>query len=131
MHQPEPSGSATSFAPRTQAHLIADYLWNQAVQQVAALLAASQEALLIWDESVLEKAESVHNPDLCSGRSSKAKRLTRIRKSFFQPPIGRWPICAAGLHWIGLLVSGLAGTPTVALMQWWTTRSATPAITRS
>jgi hypothetical protein len=28
----------------------------------------------------------------------------------------------AGLHWIGLLVSGLSGTPSVAVMQWWTTR---------
>ena len=105
-----------------QANLIADYLWEQAVQQVAALLSASQEALLIWDESVLEKAESEHNPDLCSVRSSTARRLTRIRKGFFQPPTGRHPICVAGLHWIGLLVSGLSGTPTVALMQWWTTR---------
>lgn len=105
-----------------QATLIADYLWNQAVQQVASLLAASQEALLIWDESVVEKAESEHNPDLCSVRSSKARRLTRIRKGFFQPPSGRRPICVAGLHWIGLLVSGQVGTPTVALMQWWTTR---------
>src|SRR5262245_47060110 len=76
-----------------QASLLADYLWNQAVQQVAALLAASQEVLLIWDESVLEKAESDHNPDLCSVRSSKARRLTRIRKGFFQPPSGRRPVC--------------------------------------
>jgi len=91
---------------------------------VASLLAAGQEALVIWDESVLEKAESDHNRDYCSVRSSKARRLTRIRKGFFQPPISRRPICVAGLHSIGLLVSGLAGTPSVALMQWWTTRGA-------
>ena len=102
-----------------QADLIATYLWEQAVQQVAALVAAS---LLIWDDSVLEKAESDHTGDLCSVRSSKAKRLTRIRKGFFQPPTGRRPICVAGLHWIGSLVSGLSGTPSVALMQWWTRR---------
>jgi hypothetical protein len=53
-------------------------------------------------------------------RSSIARPLTRIRKGFSQPPIGRRPICVAGLHWIGLLVSGLASTPSVALMQWWT-----------
>ena len=92
------------------------------MQQVTTLRASGQEALLIWDESVLSKAESEHTPDVCSARSSKARRLTRSRKGFFQPPIGRRPICVAGLHWIGLLVSGLAGTPTVALMQWWTTR---------
>lgn len=61
-----------------QANLIADYLWEQAVQQVAALLSASQEALLIGDESVLEKAESEHNPDLCSVRSSTASGIVAL-----------------------------------------------------
>lgn len=46
-------------------------LWEQAVQQVAAPVAASQEALLIWHDSVLEKAESDHNPDLCSVHQAK------------------------------------------------------------
>src|SRR5262245_60410878 len=52
-----------------QPDLIASYLWDQAVQQVTTLLASSQEALLMWDDSVLEKAESDHTGDLCSVRS--------------------------------------------------------------
>jgi hypothetical protein len=105
-----------------QADLIGDELWRQAKAEVSALRQAGQHALLIWDHSVLEKAESEQATDFCSVRSSKARRLTRIRKGFFQPPLARRPICVAGMHWTGLLVSGLSGAPTVALMQWWTTR---------
>jgi hypothetical protein len=109
-------------SPHWQSALIASHLWSQAKTHVSALKAAGQEALVIWDDSVLEKAESEHAQDFCSVRSSKARRLTRIRKGFFQPPLIRRPICVAGVHWTGILVSGLSGTPTVALMQWWTTR---------
>jgi hypothetical protein len=105
-----------------QADLIGDELWRQAKAQVSALRQAGQQALLIWDDSVLEKPESEQGNEFCPVRSSKARRLTRIRKGFFQPPLTRRPICVAGMHWTGLLVSGLSGAPTVALMQWWTTR---------
>ena len=105
-----------------QAALIADELWRQAKMHVSALRQAGQQALLIWDDSVLEKPESEHATDFCSVRSSKARRFTRIRKGFFQPPLTRRPICVAGMHWTGILVSGLSGAPTVALMQWWSTR---------
>lgn len=54
-------------------------------------------------------------------RSSKARRLKRIRPGFFNPPGGR-PICVPGLHWLGLLILGRVGAPTVAAMQWWTKR---------
>ncbi|RRR75367.1 MAG: hypothetical protein EI684_04950 [Candidatus Viridilinea halotolerans] len=109
-------------SPKWEACLLADWLWQQAIERVTALRAAGQEALLVWDDSVLEKSESDHHPDLCSVRSSKARRLTRIRKGFFHPPVTGRPISVAGLHWVGLLVVGLAGPPTVAAMQWWTKR---------
>jgi hypothetical protein len=109
-------------SPKWQARLLADWFWQQAVERVEALRAANQEALLVWDDSVLEKSESDHHPDLCSVRSSKARRLTRIRKGFFQPPLSGRPISVAGLHWVGLLICGLAGPPTVAAMQWWSKR---------
>jgi hypothetical protein len=32
------------------------------------------------------------------------------------------PILVPGLHWEGLLVVGMAGPPTLAHMEWWTTR---------
>ena len=75
----------------------------------------------MWDGSALEKPETLKNDDMCAVRSSKARRLKRIRPGFFNPPGGR-PICVPGLHWLGLLVLGHAGAPTVAAMQWWTRR---------
>jgi hypothetical protein len=109
-------------SPRWQAALLTQWLWSTACARVQQLTEAGEEALLIWDDSVLEKSESDHRPDLCSVRSSKARRLVRIRKGFFRPPVGRRPICVAGLQWMGLLVCGLSGPPSVAAMTWWTTR---------
>ena len=108
-------------SPRWQAAMINDWLWAQATTHIHALRAHGQPAFAVWDESVLEKAESVATPDLCAVRSSKAARLKRIKPGFFNPPGGR-PICVPGLHWLGLLVLGRRGAPQVAAMQWWTTR---------
>ena len=106
---------------RWQAKLLADWLWQQADTRVRALRASGEQPLLIWDGSVLEKPETIKNDDLCAVRSSKARRLKRIRPGFFNPPGGR-PICVPGVHWLGLLVLGQSGAPTVAAMQWWTRR---------
>jgi hypothetical protein len=103
------------------AALISQFLWHQAHRRVQALLADSEEPLLVWDTSVLEKPESATSEGLCAVRSSKARRLKRIRRGFFNPPGGR-PICVAGLHWLGLLVTGRHQPPQVAAQQWWTTR---------
>jgi hypothetical protein len=108
-------------SPRWNAKLLADWLWQQAEARVQALRSNGQEPVLVWDGSVLEKSETIKNPDLCAVRSSKARRLKRIRPGFFNPPGGR-PICVPGLHWLGLLVLGHSGAPTVAAMQWWTNR---------
>lgn len=85
------------------------------------MCAGGDEALLVWDESVVEYPESVRHPDLCAVRSTTAHRLKRIKPGFFNPPGGR-PICVPGLHWLGVLVLGRHGAPTVAVMEWWTTR---------
>jgi hypothetical protein len=106
---------------RWSASLIAEWLWLQAERRVQSLRATGQDVLLIWDGSVLEKPETIKHDDLCAVRSSKARRLKRIRPGFFNPPGGR-PICVPGLHWLGLLVVGRSGAPTVAAMQWWTRR---------
>lgn len=103
------------------ADLIADWLWQQADTRVQTLMVAGDEPLLLWDGSVLEKPESIKSEGLCAVRSSKARRLKRIRPGFFNPPGGR-PICVPGLQWLGLLVVGSAGSPVVAAMQWWTRR---------
>jgi hypothetical protein len=106
---------------RWQAKLLADWLWQQADARIQALRASGEQPLLVWDGSVLEKSETIKNEDLCAVRSSKARRLKRIRPGFFNPPGGR-PICVPGLHWLGLLVLGRVGAPSLAAMQWWTNR---------
>jgi hypothetical protein len=108
-------------SPHCSASLIADWLWQQADRQVQALQSLAEEVLLLWHGSVLEKPETIQNDDLCAVRSSKPRWLKRIRPGFCNPPGGR-PICVPGLHWLGLLVLGRVGSPTLAALQWWTSR---------
>lgn len=101
--------------------IIARFLWRRADAHVTKLLREDQPALVVWDESVWEKPESLHSEGLSAVRSSKARRLKRIKPGYYNPPGGR-PICVPGLNWISLLVLGLKGTPTLAAMRWWSTR---------
>ncbi len=101
--------------------LIAHFLWQGADRALDDLEAAGEAALVAWDESVLEKSESIAIEGLCSVRSSKARRLKRIKPGYFNPPGGP-PIMVPGMHWITLLLMGYHGIPRVAAMQWWTTR---------
>lgn len=103
------------------ASLLEQFLWSKASAEIASLRAAGEEPLAVWDESVLEKPESAKSEGLCAVRSSKARRLKRVRPGFFNPPQGR-PICVAGLHWLGLLITSRHTPPVVAAMEWWTTR---------
>lgn len=96
------------------------FFWQEGDRRVAALDGSGEEALVVWDESVLEKPESSKLEGLCAVRSSKAKRLTHVKPGYYNPP-GR-PIFVPGMNWVGLLVMGMTGAPTVAAMRWWTTR---------
>ena len=107
-------------SPKWSAQSIEDFLWARATTHLSELEVAGDEALLLWDESVLEKPESLANPDLGSARSSKAHRLTRIKPGFYTPPSR--PIFVPGFRWIGVALAGLEGTPSVAALQWWTNR---------
>jgi hypothetical protein len=100
---------------------ISAILWQQASERVQALCEAGEEALLVWDGSVWEKPESQANTDWCVVRSAKARRLSRRRKGMTVPH-KRPPILVPGLHWQGLLVVGMDGPPTLAHLEWWTTR---------
>lgn len=102
------------------AQLSEAFLWQRATTYLEELEQQGEEALVLWDESVLEKPESIANPDLGSVRSSKAHRLTHIKPGFYHPP-GR-PIFVPGFQWIGLLLAGMTGTPSVAALHWWTNR---------
>jgi len=108
-------------APHWSADMINAFLWQQADARVQELVAAAQQVLLIWDGSVWEKPESQTNPDWCLVRSAKARRLSRRRKGLTRPHQGP-PILAPGLHWEGLAVAGMTDAPTIAHMEWWTTR---------
>jgi hypothetical protein len=96
-------------------------LWQQAGERVQALELADEEVLLVWDSSVWEKPESQANADWCVVRSAKGRRLSRRRKGLTIPHKGP-PILVPGLHWEGLLVLGMDGPPTLAHLEWWTTR---------
>jgi len=104
-----------------RAQIVSEYLWVQAGERVEALQQAGKTVLVVWDESVMEKAESLKLEGLCAVISSKARRLKRIKKGYFNPPGGR-PICVPGYHWLQVLVMGMEGPVTVAKMRWWTTR---------
>ncbi len=104
--------------------VIEDFLWTQADQQIQALHAVEQPAYVLWDESVLEKPESLKAERLCAVRSSKAVRLKRIKPGYFNPPGGR-PICVPGFHWLQIVAVGLRGLPTLAHLHFWTTHGET------
>jgi hypothetical protein len=101
--------------------MIADYLWLQADQRVEALTQAGKRVLVVWDESELEKPESLKLEGLCAVRSSKAHRLKRIKPGYYNSPGGR-PIFVPGYHWLQVLVLGMEGAPKVAHLGWWTSR---------
>jgi hypothetical protein len=104
-----------------KAQVLVKFLWSKGTERVKELQKAKQEILVIWDESVIEKPESLGSERLCAVKSSKAARLKRIKPGFFNPPGGR-PIFVPGFNWLQILVIGTQGPPTLAHLAWWTTR---------
>ncbi len=105
------------------AELIGEYLWERATRRVKAWKDAGVDALAVWDESVWEKPESMAAEEYGPVRSSKAARLTRIKKGYYTPPRG--PICVPGLHWLAVILVGRDqqhDPPELASMRWWTSR---------
>ena len=102
--------------------LVERFLWGRAQRRTADLLAAGQAVYALWDESVIEKAESLALEGLGPVRSRKAARLNRIRPGFYTPPKGSTFV--PGMDWLAVLVIGLSGPPVVAAMKWWTRRGA-------
>lgn len=100
--------------------LIETFLWQGAKARVAQLESLKVKALMLWDESVWEKPESLKLEALGSARSSKAKRLTRIKPGFYHPP-GK-PIFVPGMNWLGVLLVGMKGAPCLVKLRWWTNR---------
>ena len=101
--------------------IVERFLWWRADNQLCELEAEGRDVLALWDESVLEKPESIALEGLCAVRSSRAARLKRIKPGFYNPPGGP-PVFVPGMQWLGLLLVGYAGAPVLAAMRWWTTR---------
>jgi len=97
-----------------------EFFFQKTKTRIDQLATAGKRALLLWDDSRLEKPESWFLKGLCSVDSSKAKRLTRIKKGYYKRPASR--ICVPGFHWTGVLLSALGEIPSVCQMSWWTTR---------
>jgi hypothetical protein len=101
--------------------LILKYLWRRAKEKVQELIEQKEAAYVIWDESVLEKPESLKAEGLCAVRSTKAARWKRIKPGYFNPPTDR-PIFVPGFNWLQRFVTGLKGGPVLAHLCWWTTQ---------
>ncbi len=97
------------------------YLWEQADRAIEQRRNLSEAVYVIWDESVLEKPESLKAERLCAVRSSKSRRLMRIKPGYYNPPTGR-PVFVPGLHWLQVVATGLKGAPALAHIRFWTTR---------
>ncbi len=104
-----------------ESELIEAHLWEQGNERVESLLSPQDDVYMIWDESVIEKSESLKAEGLCAVRSSKAARLKRIKPGYFNPPGGR-PIFVPGMNCLQVLVAGPRGCVTLAHLRWWTTR---------
>jgi hypothetical protein len=103
-----------------QAAALIDFLWEKGDEAVQRLIHPQDDIYIIWDESVLEKPESLKAERLGPVRSSKARRLLRIKPGFYTPPRG--PAFVPGWNWLQLLVAGPRGPATLAHLRWWTTR---------
>jgi hypothetical protein len=101
--------------------VIEAWMWEQGDQKVEECMHPQDDTYVIWDESEIEKAESLKPERLCAVRSVKARRLKRIKKGYFNPPGGR-PIFVPGFHWFQVVVTGFKGVPCLAHFHWWTTR---------
>ena len=86
------------------AELIRSYLWHRASQRLTSWKQTGRDVLALWDESAWEKPESIACDDLGPVRSSKAARLTHVKKGYYSPPRG--PTFVPGLHWLAVVLVG-------------------------
>ncbi len=109
------------YTTRWSAHWIDAFLAARADQRVEELAQQGVTPLVVWDESIIEKSESLHLEGLGPVRSLRAARLKRIKPGYFNPPGGR-PVFVPGFHWLGVLVLGRQGPPTLGFVRRWTNR---------
>jgi hypothetical protein len=105
-------------SPRWSSAVLEDFLWCRAEQHLRDLICRGHDALLLWDESVWEKPESIALEGLGSVRSAHAACLKRSKRGFYTPPGP--PVFVPGLQWLSLLLLGRSGPPVLAKMRGWT-----------
>lgn len=108
-------------SPKWASSLLETFLWRLAEARRQQLSDAKEEALVLWDESVIEKNESRVLEGLCAVRSSKAKRCLTVKPGFYRPPTTQ-PVFVPGMPWVGLLLCGLRGVPVLVCLRWWSSR---------
>ncbi|NMC53478.1 MAG: transposase [Chloroflexi bacterium] len=108
-------------SPRWSAELLEQWLWERGDEKIDQSMHPQDDTYVIWDESEIEKSESIKPERLCAVRSVKARRLKRIKKGYFNPPGGR-PVFVPGFHWFQVVVTGFKGSPCLAHFHWWTSR---------
>lgn len=109
-------------SPKWLAQLIVDYLTQGAQRYVEGLgEVEGEQPLLLWDESVQEKTESLKSEGLCAVRSMKAQRALRIKPGYYDPPT-KQAVHVPGFRWVGLVCCGLWAQPMLARFKWWTGR---------
>lgn len=101
--------------------MLIKFLWRQGDSAVQKIEALGKDVFCLWDESVIEKPESIALEGLCTVRSSVAAHCKRIKPGFFNPLGGR-PIFVPGMNWTMLMSVGKNVPPTLAAVRWWTTR---------
>lgn len=107
-------------SPKWDSSILDKFLFDGSMQRLGALQEQGLRPLLLWDDSRLEKPESWFAQGLCSVLSSKGKRLTKVKRGFYRPPMSR--ICVPGFEWTAVILSALGSSPSVCQMSWWTTR---------
>ena len=68
-----------------KAREIDTFLWHRADAQIKQWEQLGEDGLVIWDGTVLEKPESLAPEGLCAVRSSKAVRLTHVKRGYYHP----------------------------------------------
>lgn len=83
---------------------------------------AAQPAGAGWvtfDQSVVEKPESLCAEGVCRVRSGKARRLARQRAGFSGGPPPARPVVVPGWHGLAATVTGWSGPALLACCRWW------------
>lgn len=101
-------------------HELSRFLLSRADERLQELEAQEEVALVLWDDSELEKPESEKLEGLGIVCSGKAKRLKKYRKGCYNPP-GK-TVIVPGIHWSGCVLTGMQGVASLVMMRWWTNR---------